>query len=79
MLIKRSIVINGRKTSVSIEDEFWNGMHEIAVVKRTSIASLVSTIDRRRGAEDLNLSSAIRIEVMRFYRSAAQATTATTA
>jgi predicted DNA-binding ribbon-helix-helix protein len=57
---KRSIIINGRKTSVHVEDEFWRGVHEIARSQRTSINDLVATIDRRRGTENLNLSAAIR-------------------
>lgn len=70
MLRKRSMLINGRKTSVSVVDVFWEGVREIARSLRTSIASLVATIDRRRG-DNLNLSSAIRIEVMTHFRSIA--------
>jgi predicted DNA-binding ribbon-helix-helix protein len=65
---KRSIVINGRKTSVSIEDEFWSGVREIALSRRITINDLVATIDRRRGDEHLNLSQAIRVAVVRHYR-----------
>ncbi|MFY9787492.1 MAG: ribbon-helix-helix domain-containing protein [Pseudolabrys sp.] len=40
-VIKRSIFINGRKTSVSLENEFWAGLHEIAKSRKTTAAKLV--------------------------------------
>ena len=63
---KRSIVLAGHKTSVSLEDEFWKGLREIADGRDTTLKELVSTIDvgRRQG----NLSSAIRLYVLGFYR-----------
>jgi predicted DNA-binding ribbon-helix-helix protein len=61
-IIKRSIVLNRHKTSVSLEKEFWDGLREIAAVQGAQITRLVSQIDqdRRAGA---NLSSAIRVFV----------------
>jgi len=61
-VIKRSIVIAGHKTSVSLEDAFWKGLKDIAVGKRTTLSDLVAAIDsgRRHG----NLSSAIRLFVL---------------
>ena len=54
-----SIVIAGHKTSVSLEDEFWNGLKEIAAERGMTLAALVAAIDADR--EHANLSSAIRL------------------
>ena len=66
-VIKRSIFINGRKTSVSLENEFWAGLHEIAKSRKTTAAELAGEIDRQRTT--VNLSSAIRIYVYNYFRS----------
>ena len=63
---KRSIVIAGHKTSVAIEDEFWNSLKEIASGRGMTPAELVVTIDGNR--QHANLSSAIRLFVLGFYR-----------
>lgn len=70
-VIKRSIVIAGHKTSVSLEDAFWKGLKEIADDRSQTLSELVSTIDtdRRHG----NLSSAIRLFVLDHYRTGAVA------
>jgi predicted DNA-binding ribbon-helix-helix protein len=63
---KRSIVIAGHKTSVSLEDAFWKGLKDIAIVRNITLSDLVASIDsgRARG----NLSSAIRLFVLEHYR-----------
>ena len=66
-VIKRSIFINGRKTSVSLENEFWVGLHDIAKSRKITAAELVGEIDRQRTT--VNLSSAIRIYVYNYFRS----------
>lgn len=65
-VVKRSIVIAGHKTSVSLEDEFWKCLKEIAGGRDMTLSDLVATIDtdRRHG----NLSSAIRLFVLDYYR-----------
>lgn len=65
-VVKRSIVIAGHKTSVSLEDAFWRGLKDIAVGRGMTLSELVATIDsdRRHG----NLSSAIRLFVLDHYR-----------
>ena len=63
---KRSIVIAGHKTSVSLEDEFWKSMKEIAGERGMTLQQLVAAIDGDR--EHANLSSAIRLFVLGFYR-----------
>jgi predicted DNA-binding ribbon-helix-helix protein len=72
-VVKRSIVIAGHKTSVSLEDAFWKGLKEIAGGRDMTLSDLVATIDtdRRHG----NLSSAIRLFVLDHYRQNANAGT----
>jgi predicted DNA-binding ribbon-helix-helix protein len=65
-VVKRSIVIAGHKTSVSLEDAFWSGLKEIAIRRRTTLPELVAAIDKQR--QHTNLSSALRIFVLDFYR-----------
>ena len=67
-MAKRSITIAGHRTSISLEEPFWQALAEIAAVKRTSLAGLVVEIDRARPAE-VNLSSAIRLFVLDWFRS----------
>jgi predicted DNA-binding ribbon-helix-helix protein len=66
-VIKRSIVIAGHKTSVSLEDAFWKGLKEIADDRDVTLSDLVSSIDTDR--QHGNLSSAIRLFVLDHYRS----------
>jgi predicted DNA-binding ribbon-helix-helix protein len=70
-VVKRSIVIAGHKTSVSLEDAFWSGLKEIAAERRQTLSDLVASIDTTRAGG--NLSSAIRLFVLDYYRSAARA------
>jgi len=63
---KRSIVIAGHKTSVSLEDEFWKSLKEIAGERGMTLAQLVASINGNR--EHANLSSAIRLFVLGVYR-----------
>ena len=66
-IVKRSIVIDGHKTSVSLEDAFWNDVKNIARVRRGTISKLLGEIDRTRGHG--NLSSAIRLFVLGHFLS----------
>jgi predicted DNA-binding ribbon-helix-helix protein len=65
-VIKRSIVLDGHKTSVSLENEFWHGLREIAGRENTPLSTLVGKIDRER--KSCNLSSAIRVYVFNYFR-----------
>jgi predicted DNA-binding ribbon-helix-helix protein len=65
-VVKRSIVVAGHKTSVSLEDAFWKGLKEIAGGRDVTLSDLVATIDSKR--QHGNLSSAIRLFVLDFYR-----------
>src|SRR4051812_13990869 len=66
-IVKRSIVIQRHKTSVSLEDAFWNDLKTIARDHRMTLSELVNTIDGKRGQG--NLSSAIRLFVLSHFRS----------
>jgi predicted DNA-binding ribbon-helix-helix protein len=70
-VVKRSIVVAGHKTSVSLEEAFWNGMKEISGQRSVTLSELVGEIDgaRKQG----NLSSAIRLFVLDHFRSRASA------
>ena len=65
-VVKRSVVVAGHKTSVSLEDAFWKCLKEIAGNRQTNLSDLVAVIDSQR--QHSNLSSAIRLFVLDFYR-----------
>jgi predicted DNA-binding ribbon-helix-helix protein len=62
----RSIAIAGHKTSVTVEDGFWNGLKDIAAERNVTVPELIAAIDGDR--QHANLSSAIRLFVLGFYR-----------
>jgi predicted DNA-binding ribbon-helix-helix protein len=66
LVAKRSVVAAGHKTSVSLEDAFWNALKEIARGRNITLSELISSIDSER--QQSNLSSAIRLFVLNFYR-----------
>lgn len=66
-VIKRSLLIDGKKTSVSLENEFWHALHEIAEQKNITPGKLAGEIAHQRNT--VNLSSAIRVYVYRYFRS----------
>jgi len=65
-IVKRSIVIAGHKTSVSLEDAFWQSLKQIANERDITLSDLVARIDT--GRHHGNLSSAIRLFVLDYYR-----------
>ncbi len=64
-VIKRSIVIGGHRTSVSLEDAFWLGLKEIAQSQHLHLSDIVRNIDTER--QHCNLSSAIRLYVFAHF------------
>ncbi len=66
-VVKRSVVIAGHKTSVSLEDAFWDALKEIAARRNVTLSDLVASIDASRNQG--NLSSAIRLFVLDYFRS----------
>ena len=69
LVIKRSVTLDGRKTSVTLEDEFWDALRAIAHRDQITVASLIGQVNQARN--DSNLSSAVRVFVLK--RSAAVA------
>jgi predicted DNA-binding ribbon-helix-helix protein len=68
-VVKRSIVVAGHKTSVSLEEAFWNGMKEISHARSVTLSELVGEIDTNRNQG--NLSSAIRLFVLDHFKTRA--------
>jgi predicted DNA-binding ribbon-helix-helix protein len=66
LVTKRSIVVGGHKTSVSLEGAFWNGLKEVAASRKITLSDLVGSIDSDRVHG--NLSSAVRLFVLDYYR-----------
>lgn len=66
VLKKRSVVIAGHKTSVSLEDAFWRALKRLAAERGVSVNDLVAGIDRRRSG---SLSGAIRVTVLEWLES----------
>ena len=71
--VKRSLTLKGHRTSVSLEDEFWQCFREIADIKNIPINALAAEIDAKREL-DIGLAGAIRLYVLRHYKSAAEDT-----
>jgi predicted DNA-binding ribbon-helix-helix protein len=61
-VLKRSVSIAGHRTSISLEEPFWEGLREVAEREKRSVQSLIGRIDAERGEQ--NLSSAIRVFVL---------------
>jgi predicted DNA-binding ribbon-helix-helix protein len=66
-IVKRSIILRGRKTSISLEDQFWAELKAIASARALTRAELISNVDQERG-DGSNLSSALRCFVLAQYR-----------
>jgi predicted DNA-binding ribbon-helix-helix protein len=66
MVKKRSVVVQEHRTSVSLEDVFWDSLKEIALSRETGVSELVNAINAER--RPTNLSSAIRLFVLDHYR-----------
>ena len=66
LVSKHSIIVNKRKTSISLEDDFWQSLKQIAESRKQSRYHLIEEIDRDRTFA--NLSSAIRLFVLGFYK-----------
>lgn len=64
-VIKHSIVIKGHKTSISLENPFWEALKDLSAEKNMTVSALINSIDQVR--DTANLSSAVRQYVMRHY------------
>ena len=65
--VKHSLTLRGHRTSVSLEDEFWQAFRDIAQQRCQPLNALAAEIDAERGV-DIGLASAIRLFVLRHYR-----------
>lgn len=72
--VKRSFSIAGHKTSISLEQEFWQALKDVAYVQRRPLAQIIREIDAARG--DTNLSSAVRVWLLAHFRCQQQAPSA---
>ena len=61
---KRSVTVNGHRTSVTLEKEFWDSLKEISLLNKKSVNSIVEEIDKNNPQ---NLSSAVRVFILNFY------------
>lgn len=64
---KRSFSIRGHKTSISLEDAFWDALKDAAAEDKVTVAELVAAIDHAREG-DSGLSGAIRVWLLQRYR-----------
>ena len=70
-IVKRSVAIAGHRTSVSLEEPFWDALRAAADRRGVSVQALIGRIDAGRGEQ--NLSSAIRVFVLETVREVAGA------
>ncbi|MBM3482897.1 MAG: ribbon-helix-helix domain-containing protein [Alphaproteobacteria bacterium] len=75
-IAKHSVMIDGHKTSVSLEPEFWQALTEIAAIEERSLNALIGGVDRGRTG---NLSSALRLYALAHFRHQAKEPAVTTA
>lgn len=66
--VKRSFSIRGHRTSISLEEPFWEALKEAAARERISLAALIARIDERRGTA--GLSGAVRVWILDYVRAA---------
>ncbi|MDR6304531.1 putative DNA-binding ribbon-helix-helix protein [Nitrobacter vulgaris] len=71
-VVKRSVVVGGHKTSVSLEDAFWTSLKDIATRRGITLSTQIASIDTNRRTS--NLSSAIRLYVLEHFRTRAVST-----
>ena len=73
---KRSVVLSGKSTSISLEDEFWLALNMLAIAQDISTRECISRIARQRPSA--NLSSAVRVAILAYYQGLATGLALTT-
>jgi predicted DNA-binding ribbon-helix-helix protein len=63
---KRSVIVKKRRTSISLEDSFWNSLHAIVQMEKVTIGDFIDKVARQRATP--NLSSSLRVAVLEYYR-----------
>jgi predicted DNA-binding ribbon-helix-helix protein len=66
LVVKHSVMVDGHKTSISLEEAFWTALKEIAHERRENLQHLITSIDADR--ESANLSSVLRVFILEFYK-----------
>jgi predicted DNA-binding ribbon-helix-helix protein len=68
--IKRSIVIDGRRTTTSLEREYWSALRQVAAEKAIPLSALIKEVARKRKKDrvDLPLASSIRVFLLKHFR-----------
>jgi predicted DNA-binding ribbon-helix-helix protein len=69
-LVSRNVVVSGRRTSVRLEPEMWDGLREVCLRERANLHQICTTVSLQK-LEDTSLTAAIRVFVMRYFRLAA--------
>lgn len=69
---KLSVTLSGHRTSVTLEDIFIKALRDIATAEKTTVSEIIARIDRTRGNDDVNLSSALRIWVLQYMQKKAE-------
>lgn len=72
VVVKRSLSIRGHRTSVSLEQPFFDALHQISDERGVSLAALIAEVDARR-PRNSNLSSALRVFVVEHFKAMAAA------
>jgi predicted DNA-binding ribbon-helix-helix protein len=67
-VLKRSVMLSGRRTSISLEEPFWQALREIAAEREMTMSALLNSIASKRVGS--NLSSAVRVFVLEHFRAA---------
>lgn len=62
---KRSVTLDGHRTSLSIEQPFWDALKDLAAERNISLSALIQAIDHDRDDPNVNLSGALRVYVLR--------------
>jgi predicted DNA-binding ribbon-helix-helix protein len=65
-VVKRSITLAGNKTPISLENQFWDGLREIARRENSAVCALIEQVDTDRTRH--NLSSAVRLYVLNYFK-----------
>jgi len=69
-LVSRNVTVSGRRTSVRLEPEMWNGLQEVCRRERANLHQICTSVSLQK-SEETSLTAAIRVFVMRYYRNAA--------
>lgn len=73
--LKRSFKIRGHRTSLSLEQPFWDALRDIADRENVPLSKLVADVDTMRDANTSGLSGAVRVFILQHYRNRAEGNT----